>query len=106
MMDRQPITPGFKIGPVTCGLCGTPVDRVVFYVQLDLNMLAMVAHCHGARDERLIPNDPGSLEDAVKLQRAIEEGGVAFDQTKLISNGEDHAQRQVPDHKSDEENER
>ena len=88
------IVPQFHVGPVICGLCGWPVERVTFWRDDSTNELVMVAHCHGSKDERRIPDDPGSLEDAVKLQRALEEGGTAFDQTPLITTGEDHVQQE------------
>lgn len=61
-MDRLP-EPNLPIGTVTCGLCGHAVER--------------------------ISDKPMSLDDARRFAESVRQGGVAFDQTKLIgvSNG-------------------
>lgn len=78
------IAPGLSIGPVVCGLCGHNVERVTFYEDPSTMELVMVAHCHGAKDERRISDRPMSLADAKALEAALSQGGVAFDETKLL----------------------
>lgn len=87
-MDRLP-EPNLPIGTVTCGLCGHAVERIEWWQDPATDELVMVAYCHGQRDERRISDKPMSLDDARRFAESVRQGGVAFDQTKLIgvSNG-------------------
>lgn len=78
------IEPALKVGPITCGLCGKPVDRWEFHRDEAERALVMVAFCHGEKDRRTISDRAMSLSDAVEMEAALAKGGTAFDQTKLL----------------------
>ena len=85
---RQEIKVGLTVGPVVCRMCDRPVDRVAFWEDTSTDELVMVAHCHGAEDERCMPNKLLLESEAYSFEEALARGGEAFT-TPLIGGPDD-----------------